>query len=338
MPIKYDQLNDDPLPWLLEPDSDNPGVRYYALRYLLGQSEEDPETYETRENIMMLGPIPAILDAQHPDGYWVKPGGGYWPSYRATVWQIIFLADLGADLSDERVKRGCEYLLSHCIARNGAFSMSERPIPSKAIHCLNGDLIYALSSLGYGDDSRLKTAIEWQAQAIIGREQIRYFRSGTTAPKFACVANNGQPCAWGATKAMKGLARIPLHQRTPEMQQAIEIGIDFLLSRDPSIADYPYVERINSNWFKFGYPLSYQSDVLETVAVLVDLGYRDDPRLDNAMRLILSKQDNDGRWQMEKSLNGKMWIDIEAKGKPSKWVTLRALRALGMEDIENAAM
>jgi hypothetical protein len=31
---------------------------------------------------------------------------------------------------------------------------------------------------------------------------------------------------------------------------------------------------------------------------------------------------------MENSLNGKMWVDIEEKKKPSKWVTLRALRAL----------
>ena len=37
------ELNDDPLPWLLEPDPANPGVRYFALRDLLGQPEADPE-------------------------------------------------------------------------------------------------------------------------------------------------------------------------------------------------------------------------------------------------------------------------------------------------------
>ena len=69
-------LNDDPLPWLLEPDSDNPGVRYFTLRDLLGRPEADPEVGLARADIMRTGPVPAILGAQHSEGYWVKPGGG----------------------------------------------------------------------------------------------------------------------------------------------------------------------------------------------------------------------------------------------------------------------
>ncbi len=41
---------------------------------------------------------------------------------------------------------------------------------------------------------------------------------------------------------------------------------------------------------------------------------------------VLSKQDAHGRWKMEYTYNGKTWVDIEEKGKPSKWVTLRSLR------------
>ena len=43
---------------------------------------------------------------------------------------------------------------------------------------------------------------------------------------------------------------------------------------------------------------------------------------------------------MERSLNGKMLVDIEEKGKPSKWITLRALRVLkraGVEGIDYGA-
>src|SRR3990170_3821161 len=115
---------------------------------------------------------------------------------------------------------------------------------------------------------------------------------------------------------------------TRSIQRAIEVGAEFLLSRDPAVAEYPFTERVSSTWFKFGFPLSYWSDVLETTSVLVDLGFGQDARLENAVRYILSKQDSQGRWKLENSLNGKMWIDIEAKGKPSKWVTLRALRVI----------
>ena len=88
-------LNDDPIPWLLEADPATPGVRYFALRDLLDRPEDDPEVREARAPIMTTGPVPTILGAQHPDGYWVKPGSGYAPKYRGTVWQIILLAEPG---------------------------------------------------------------------------------------------------------------------------------------------------------------------------------------------------------------------------------------------------
>ena len=83
---------------------------------------------------------------------------------------------------------------------------------------------------------------------------------------------------------------------------------------------------MSASWFKLGFPLGYWSDILETVTNLVDLGLGGDPRLAPALQWIAAKQDGQGRWKLENSLNGKMWTDIEAKGRPSKWITLRALR------------
>ena len=48
-------------------------------------------------------------------------------------------------------------------------------------------------------------------------------------------------------------------------------------------------------------------------------GYVHDLRLENVLDLIVSKQDDQGRWELENSLSGEVWIDIEEKGKPSKW-------------------
>ena len=319
----------DPLPWLLELDPANPGVRYFALTDLLDRPSDDPEVAAARRAVMSSGPVPVILEAQESDGYWVKPGSGYSPKYRGTTWQIIILADLGADpAADERVQRGCEYLLNHSIAANGAFSVYAKPVPSGSVHCLNGNLLSALLRLGYGEDSRVQTALDWQARAITGARGFQYLKSGTSGPHFACSANEGQSCGWGAIKAMKALAAVSPEQRTPAMERAIEVGVEFLFSRDPVVADYPYTQRVSSTWFKFGFPLSYWSDVLETTAVLADLGYGNDPRLVRAMEFILSKQDTRGRWKLENSLNGKMWVDIEEKRKPSKWITLRVLRLL----------
>lgn len=326
--MQIDRLQGDPLPWLLEPDPANPAVRYFALRDLLDYPEDEPEVRHARSELMTTGAVPAILAAQEPEGYWVKTGNGYSPKYTGTVWQIIFLAELGADPTDERVQRGCEYLLNHNPAVNGAFSCNRPPVPSGALHCLSGNLINALYKLGYADDPRVQAALNWQVQAITGEGEFRYYPSGTAGPVFACGANQGQPCGWGAVKALKALSAVPSSQRTPSVQWAIEVGVEFLFSHNPAQADYPFTGKVSSHWFKFGFPLSYWSDVLEIAAVLADLGYGNDPRLANAIQFILSKQTAQGCWKLENSLNGKMWADIEKRGSPSKWVTLRALRVL----------
>lgn len=321
-------LKANPIAWILEKDKKNPSVRYFALTDLLDRPANDPEVITAHRAVMTKGPVPAILEAQKSDGSWVKPGGGYGPKYRGTVWQIMFLAELGANSSDERVRRGCEYLLSHSIARNGAFSGSQPPLPSGSWHCLNGNLLHALLRLDYAADPRVQAALEWQARAITGEGKIQYHKSATAGPGFACGVNEGQPCGWGANKAMRALLAVPIDRRTPVIERAIETGAAFLLSRDPSVADYPYTVRVSSTWFKLGFPLSYWSDVLETAAVLVEAGYGSNSRLTNVFKLIEGKQDDQGRWVLENSLNGRMWGDIEEKGKPSKWVTLRALRVL----------
>jgi hypothetical protein len=326
-----ERLKGDSLSWLCEPDPVNPAIRYFALRDLLDRPVDDPEVLAAQSVIMAEGPVPVILGAQHPDGYWQQPGTGY-ESYQGTLWQIILLSELGADPADVRVRRGCDYALDYSIASNGGIAHSERPAPSSVVHCLNGNVLYALIRLGWLNDWRVQRILEWQARAITGEEPFQYYQSSTCGPDFACAANGKQPCGWGATKAMKALSAAPPEQRTPVVQRAVERGVQFLLRYDLAKANYPYIRNVSSTWFKLGFPLSYWSDLLETLAVLVALGYGDDPRLAEVYDWLLSKQDAQGRWKLENSLNGKMWIDIEQKGAPSKWITLRVLRVLKSKD------
>jgi hypothetical protein len=129
---------------------------------------------------------------------------------------------------------------------------------------------------------------------------------------------------------MLALSKVPSSLRTQRMQAAIQQGMVFLLGHDPAVADYPFGmgSRPSSNWFKFGYPIGYITDVLQNLEVLVTLGQAQDPRLANALALVAGKQDDQGRWLLEYSYNGKTWVDIEKKKQPSKWITLRALRVL----------
>jgi len=318
----------NPLDWLLEEDKENPSVRYFALRDLLGLPESDVQVRTALSAIMNSGQVPIILEAQEPFGAWVMHGGGYSPKYRATVWSLLILAELGADPDEARIRKGCEYHLDHSLAKNGAFSVYRKPVPSGAFHCLNGNMIFALQRLGYGEDPRVQAARDWLVHTIVGQQPMNYHASAKAVPGFGCRINEEQPCAWGANKAIRALLNTPSEARSSLVERALEAGAEFLLSRDPVVADYPYTGRVSSTWFRLGFPLSYWSDVLETVSNLVELGYGVDPRLRSGLQWIVGKQDDNGRWKLGNSLNGKMWVYIEAKGKPSKWVTLRALRVL----------
>ncbi len=316
----------DALPWLLETDPVNPGVRYFALRDLLGCPEDDPEVQQARRDVMSQGPVPQILAAQNPDGTWTPRGGGY----QGTGFQLELLADLGVDPADERLRRAGQHVLDHSLAVNEAFSYVTPPVPSKTVHCHNGGQACALLHLGFGGDPRLQAALDWQARMVTGDllPGQRYYKSATAGPTFTCAVNQGQPCAWGATKALRAFLAVPAEQRSPAMQAALQAGAEFLLSYDLAQANYPYTGKVSNHWFNLSFPLSYWSDILETAEVLVDLGYKDDPRLKGALDWLRQKQDAQGRWKLEDSLNGKMWVNIEAKGQPSKWITLRALRVL----------
>jgi hypothetical protein len=50
-----------------------------------------------------------------------------------------------------------------------------------------------------------------------------------------------------------------------------------------------------------------------------------DERLREALDLVASRADAQGRWRLQQTFNDRFVVPIETKGEPSRWVTLRAL-------------
>lgn len=329
-----DQLNGDSLTWLLEADS--PGVRYVALRDLTEASPDSAELQSAREAAHKDGPIAALLAEVHEAGYWVETGTGYYPKYRGTVWSLIALAQMGASAEyDDRIARACEYVLTNTLCKGGRFSVTGPP--SGTVDCLQGNLCDALVDLGW-EDERLDAAYEWMARSVTGegvapqsekKAASRYY-AGKCGPDFVCGANNKLACAWGAVKVMLAFAKLPENKHTPLIDRAIERGLEFLFSVDPASAEYPtgWTDKPSGNWWKFGFPVFYVTDLLQNVEALVLLGYGSDPRLAKALDVIREKQDDQGRWVLEYGYAGKTWLDFGPKKVPNKWVTLRALKVL----------
>jgi hypothetical protein len=333
MPYR-EQIHPGAVNWLLE--AEDPGARYLALRDLVKLSEEDKELRSARRAAHGNGPIAAILNQMNNEGYWVEPGPGYSPKYTSTVWAILLLAQLGATIhADARIELACRYLVEHALTPGGQFSTTSAP--SGTADCLQGNLCWALLELGY-ERGPLISAFEWMAKTVTGeglaplgdRHAPRRYYGGKCGPLFACGANNKLPCAWGGVKVMLAFSKLPEEFRTPLITQAIEQGAEFLLAGDPAKAAYPngWSDKPSQNWWKFGFPVFYVTDLLQIVEALVQLGYGSDPRLADALELIANKQDAAGRWLLEYDYSGKTWADFGKKKQPNKWVTLRALRVL----------
>ena len=329
-----DQLKGDSLSWLME--TETPEVRYLALRDLMGLSSADPQLIAARKTAHTAGPIAIVLDNMDAAGFWAVPGPGYLPKYRSTVWSISLLAQLGANVKeDERIRQACNYILDNGLTIHGQFTASGAP--SGTADCLQGNMCWALLELGC-EDPRLETAFDWMARSVTGegiapstdrQAAVRYY-AGKCGPTFACGSNDRLPCAWGAAKVMLAFGKLPASKRTPVIDRAIQQGIDFMFSVDPATAAYPtgYAAKPSGNWWKFGFPVFYVTDLLQIAEALVRLGYGHDPRMANTIEIIRSKQDELGRWALEFDYRDKTWVDFGDKKQPNKWVTLRALRVL----------
>ena len=104
-------LKADATEWLLE--EDNPSIRYFTLTELLDKQQTDPEVRKAKKAIMTSGVVPKILTKQTKEGYWETPTSFYTAKYKGTVWQLIILAELGADPTDDRVRKACEFILQN---------------------------------------------------------------------------------------------------------------------------------------------------------------------------------------------------------------------------------
>jgi hypothetical protein len=323
-------MTDKVLDWLLE--KDNPSVRYETLTTLLGYPQDDAEVLAARQMIMTAGLVPSILQNQNTDGSWGQPDRFYNDKYTGTVWNLLLLAELAAAPDHPQIQNACEFIFHH--AQNpetGGFSytMSAKTgtgLASGIIPCLTGNMVYSLIRLGYLDDRRLQQAIDW----IVTWQRAD---DGDADPPGGPVYDRYEMC-WGrhschmgVAKALKALAAIPADRRKPAVGDKIDLLCEYFLKHHLYKKSHDLATVARPGWLKPGFPLMYQTDILELLDLFAGLD-RWDPRLEDARVILQSKQPADGRWILENTFNGKMVVQFEQKGKPSKWLTLKALRIL----------
>lgn len=313
--------------WLLE--SRDPSVRYWALRDLEGKELGDAEVSVAQDRIMESSWVRTILAAQKPGGWWVNEQDMYLPKYTATTHSLLILAELGAKRTPA-IERGVEHIFK--FQRNSGHFLINLPATEKGKAssvkdgcCIDGNILQYLIHFGYLDDPRTQLLLDFIISYHDNENAGWRCRSYPINPAAVYPKN----CYMGAVKMLRALSMIPPQERRGEIKAIIDREVENILENGV----YSYLRnpdgtrKDKAGWKRFGFPLFYQSDALEVLDTLTRLGCHDD-RMQPEVDLVLGARQPDGGWLLENTFNGKMWVNIEEKGRPSKWISLRALRTL----------
>ncbi len=303
-------LKDDPAEWLLE-ESD-PSIRYFALRWLLDKPDEDPQVIAASQAIAQSAPVQKILKRQRPGGYW---GSDPHPHYGSRG-HLLLLAWLGYR-GNEAVCQSMQGYMDKCITEEGAYviTLKGRTI---CLPCHAAGLLGLMLWFGFADDPRGRKILDW----LVSIQQ--------TDGVWPCVSKlRPFPCLWATADVLRALRDIPPDWVTPHIEASYRRAAELFLNS--GLSHYGK-EKLSPLWFQFGFPLQWDTDILEVLELIAPYVTPDEPRIRDGLRFVLVKQDARGRWPRDKYPKAGTWmqqyVDFEETGQPSKWVTLHVLRML----------
>lgn len=326
-------LKNDTLEWLLE--ENNPSIRYFTLIDLFNKKSSSVEAKTAKARIMSEGPVPKILDNQEPGGYWIDPDIWYGGVARSkgSVWSFLILAELAADGNDERIKQACEYILDHTQHESGAFFPKRKLITRRQIPifpllpCLTGNMLFSLIRFGYLNDPRVQKGLEWIVKYQRFDDGEHWFGSKSKRPwpyyRRSCWGKHS--CHRGVVRSLKALSAIPISKRSTAVKNKIKQACEHMLKHHIYKRSHDLSQVAKTDWLNLVFPY-FDIDFLLILNLILKEGYIDD-RMQDAIDLLKSKQNKNGRWLMERTA-GNTQIQFEKQGEESKWITLRALTAL----------
>ncbi len=187
--------------------------------------------------------------------------------------------------------------------------------------------MWSLIHFGYLDDPRLQKAIGWITRFMRFNDGVEHDPQVPFYDHYE-MCWGAHTCLMGVLKALKGLSAVPIESRTNEINDTIQKATEFLLIHHIYKRSHNLKQKSKPSWLKFGFPLMYQTDVLEILDILTGLGIKDS-RMDDSISIVVAKQGNTGRWKAENTYNSdRLLIPFGQKDESNKWITLRAMRVL----------
>lgn len=328
-------------------------LRFKVLRDLLDYPPDHPDLREAGEKIPQQAWVAATLKGHKGDGTWDH----FYQKYRGTSWVLLHLSEVGVPPDLAPIRQGIEYLLKSARPVKALKGIEGRRFDGcpdgvfwkYPIACLTAHMAAVLSRGGLSQHPVTRGALS----------TCRHLLSPEEGFDCQVTDHSLQPaCMMTVPKVLKAFLAVPPEHRTSEdrdmIRQLVRLLKKFDLYRyvpaginewydwarsasagERRAAKPRWIEqgraeprKEKTGWTRFSFPLSYNSDLLEVLLLLGEAGAERDEVIDRGLEILLSKRDRQGMWKMVGGLNGKMWADIDQKGKPSPWITYRALLTL----------
>jgi hypothetical protein len=305
--------------WLLDSD---PSIRWQVMRDLLDAPQE--EVAAERARVATEGMGARLLGMQGTDGSW---GGEAWNhGWDSTMHVLTLLREMGLDPASEEARRALGLVRDRVRWKGWDWDGSWKGLDfvgnpffaGEVEPCINGQV--AASGAYFGLVQDIKRIID-----LLLAEQL-------SDGGWNCEAENGSTRSSFNTTicVLEALLEYELAggERSTEAKEARLRGQEYLLERR-LFRRLSTGEVIDPAFTQFSFPAWWHYDVLRGLEYLRKAGATPDERMSEAIELVRSKCDSDGRWPLENQHPGTMPIEVdEGEGQPSRWNTLRALRVL----------
>jgi hypothetical protein len=291
--------------WLLDSD---PAIRWQVMRDLTDAPAE--EVAAERARVAREGWGAQILAAQDPDGRW--SGGTFFPRWISTSDTLHLLYLFGIDPASDEARRAIAPV--HEAAR-WDYDPNMRFFEGEVEPCINGRTV-AIGAY-FGQDVR----------GIVDRLMGEQMADGG----WNCEQENGSTRgSFDSTlNVLEGLLE---YERSTgangDVAAARLRGEEYLLERRllRRLSDGEIPQK---RWLHVGFPNAWFYDVVRVLDYFHAARPGPDERMAEALDIVESKRDASGRWPLDHAYHDASLVDFgEAEGKPSRWITLRALRIL----------
>lgn len=294
--------------WLLDGDV---AVEYQTRRDLL-----DDDRPDLQARIAQEGYGAQLLAARGPDGHWGR--GFYQPKWTSSHYTLLELRELALPRDNPVATGTVTMILTTERGADGGINPSGTIAASDA--CING------MALGYSawfgaDPALLEGVVDLLLDLRMpdGGFNCRVNRSGATHSSLHTTV-----CVMEGVTTYLGLGNA---YRAEELSEALGSSAEFLL-RHRLFRSERTGEVIHPELVRLHHPTRWHFDVLRGLAALAAAGVARDPRMDEALEIVVDRRRPDGRWTAGRSYPGVTHIPAERGNRPSPWVTLNALRVL----------